>query len=128
MLQHFRPLYALFIVLTTLVIAGKQYLLKWNIDPEVVLMGNILLFVLTFVGLLMQLKAAKNPNPNAIVRAVMAGMGLKMLGVAVAILVYVSMVGKAKNVYGVYVCLGLYLLYTWLEVRLFLAQNKKKHG
>jgi hypothetical protein len=128
MLKHFRPLYILFIIVTTLLIVTRDTLATWKIDKDVVLGGNILLFVFTFIGLLLQLKAIKNPNPNAIVRAVMAGMGLKLLGVAIAVLVYVSMVGKAKNVYGVYVCLVLYLLYTWLEVRLFLSQNKAKHG
>ena len=95
---------------------------------EVVTIANILLFLFTLISLLLQIKAASNANPNAIVRAVMAGMGIKLIGFAVAILVYLSIVGKDKSNTSVYASLGLYMIYTWVEVRLFLKQNPKKNA
>lgn len=128
MLKPYKPLLILFVVINACVLAWKNKLQSIDIKYEVITVANILLFLFTLMSLLMQVKAAANKNPNAIVRAVMAGMGLKLIGFASALLIYIYLAGKEKSVASVYVCLGLYLIYMWLEVRLFLKQNPKKNG
>lgn len=126
--KYTRPLLLFFIIINALAVVGKAQLLSFNIKNEVVIVANLLLFAFTLTSLLMQLKAAGNTNPNAIVRAVMIGMGMKLVGFAVALLVYLSVVGKDRSVNAVYVSLGLYFIYTWIEVRIFLKQNPKKNA
>lgn len=128
MTKPFQPLLFLFLGINILVLLGKEKLGAAGIQFEVVAVANVLLFLFTLIGLLMQIKAASNKNPNAIVRAVMAGMGIKLIGFATALLVYIYLAGKNKSNVSVYVSLGLYLVYTWLEVRLFLKQNPKKNA
>ncbi len=128
MSKPIKPLLLLFLGINALILVAKSRLEGMGIRYEVVTIANILLFLFTLISLLLQIKAASNTNPNAIVRAVMAGMGIKLIGFAVAILVYLSVVGKDKSNTSVYVSLGLYMVYTWVEVRLFLKQNPKKNA
>lgn len=128
MSKHIKPLLLLFLGINALILVAKSRLEEMGMRYEVVTIANILLFLFTLISLLLQIKAASNANPNAIVRAVMAGMGIKLIGFAVAILVYLSIVGKDKSNTSVYASLGLYMIYTWVEVRLFLKQNPKKNA
>lgn len=126
--KKIRPLVLFFLIINALTIVGDKKIAEWGMKQDVLIVANILLFLFSLIGLLLQLSASKNPNPNAIVRAVMAGMGLKLIGFGAALLIYLSMVGKDKSVYSVYASLGLYVIYTWIEVRLFLRQNPKKNA
>jgi hypothetical protein len=126
--KKIRPLVLFFLIVNALAVVGDKQIAAWGMKQDVLIVANILLFVFSLIGLLLQLNASKNPNPNAIVRAVMAGMGLKLIGFAAALLIYLSIVGKDKSVYSIYAALGLYVVYTWMEVRLFLRQNPKKNA
>ncbi len=126
--KKIRPLVLFFLITNALFVVGEKKIIAWGMKQDVLIIANILLFICSLIGLLLQLNASKNPNPNAIVRAVMAGMGLKLIGFAAALLIYLSMVGKDKSVYSIYASLGLYVVYTWIEVRLFLRQNPKKNA
>ena len=126
--KKIRPLVLFFLITNALFVVGDKQISTWGMKQDVLIIANILLFVFSLIGLLLQLNASKSSNPNAIVRAVMAGMGLKLIGFAAALLIYLSMVGKDKSVYSIYAALGLYVIYTWIEVRLFLRQNPKKNA
>ena len=126
--KKIRPLVLFFLIVNALAVVGDKQIAAWGMKQDVLIVANILLFVFSLIGLLLQLNASKNPNPNAIVRAVMAGMWLKLIGFAAALLIYLSIVGKDKSVYSIYAALGLYVVYTWMEVRLFLRQNPKKNA
>lgn len=126
--KKIRPLIIFFLIINALAVLGDKQMVAWGMKQDVLIVANILLFVFSLIGLLLQLNASKNPNPNAIVRAVMAGMGLKLIGFAAALLIYLSIVGQDKSVYSIYAALGLYVVYTWMEVRLFLRQNPKKNA
>jgi hypothetical protein len=56
----------------------------------------------------------------------MAGMGLRLVGIAVAVLLYIKMSGAGISPRSVYAGFAVYPLYTWLEIRLFLKLNVKK--
>lgn len=100
----------------------KLYDINW-----VVLEGaNIVLFAFTFLNVYFQIKNINNPNPGAIIRGVMAGTFLKMLGLAAAAIIYLLAAGPSRNVNGVFVGMGLYIFYTWLEVKILLQLKPKK--
>ncbi len=126
--KKIRPLVLFFLITNAIFVVGEKQIIAWGMKQDVLIIANILLFVFSLIGLLLQLNASRSSNPNAIVRAVMAGMGLKLIGFAAALLIYLSMVGKGKSVYSIYAALGLYVIYTWIEVRLFLRQNPKKNA
>jgi hypothetical protein len=124
--KKIRPLVLFFLIVNALAVVGDKQIAAWGMKQDVLIVANILLFVFSLIGLLLQLNASKNPNPNAIVRAVMAGMGLKLIGFAAALLIYLSIVGKDKSVYSIYAALGLYVVYTWMEVLFFRKEVLRK--
>ncbi len=120
------PIIALFIFVNAAILLGEQELIKYKFVPTVINGANLLLFALTLLGLLSLISAAKDPNPNVLVRTVMAFMGVRLIGLAVILVSYIKMSGAAISPRSVYAGLALYPLYTWLEIKLFLKLNVKK--
>ena len=120
------PITGLFVFVASMIQIGEQELIKYKFVPTVIMSANVLLFVVTLLGLFALINASKNPNPNVLVRTVMMAMGFRLLGVAVAVLLYMKLAGAAISPRSVYAGFALYPLYTWLEIRLFLKLNVKK--
>ena len=120
------PITGLFVFVASMIQIGEQELIKYKFVPTVIMSANLLLFALTLLGLLSLITAAKDPNPNVLVRTVMMAMGFRLLGIAVAVLLYMKLAGAAISPRSVYAGFSLYPLYTWLEIRLFLKLNVKK--
>ena len=120
------PITGLFVFVASMIQIGEQELIKYKFVPTVIMSANVLLFVVTLLGLFALINASKNPNPNVLVRTVMMAMGLRLLGIAVAVLLYMKLAGAGISPRSVYAGFVLYPLYTWLEIRLFLKLNVKK--
>ncbi|MEY3675773.1 MAG: hypothetical protein RJB67_263 [Bacteroidota bacterium] len=120
------PIIALFIFVNAAILLGEQELIKYKFVPTVINGANLLLFALTLLGLLALISAAKDPNPNVLVRTVMAFMGFRLIGLAVILVSYIKMSGAGVSPRSVYAGFALYPIYTWLEIRLFLKLNVKK--
>ncbi|MEY4552858.1 MAG: hypothetical protein RL099_1186 [Bacteroidota bacterium] len=120
------PIIALFIFVNAAILLGEQELIKYKFVPTVINGANLLLFALTLLGLLALISAAKDPNPNVLVRTVMAFMGFRLIGLAVILVSYIKMSGAGISPRSVYAGFALYPIYTWLEIRLFLKLNVKK--
>ena len=103
---------------------GKLAIYKIN---WVVLEGaNAVLFVLTFLNIYFQQKNINNPNQAAVIRGVMAGTFLKLMGLAAAAIIYLVAAGANRSVNAIFVGMGLYIIYTWLEVKISLQMKPKK--
>jgi hypothetical protein len=50
---------------------------------------------------------------------------IKMFACLLATLAYASLAAKQVNRNGIFGCFGLYILYTWLEVRILMQLSKK---
>ena len=120
------PITGLFVFVASMIQIGEQELIKYKFVPTVIMSANVLLFVVTLLGLFALINASKNPNPNVLVRTVMMAMGLRLLGIAVAVLLYMKLAGAGISPRSVYAGFALYPLYTFLEIRLFLKLNVKK--
>ena len=114
-----------FIVAVFLFVSADQLTVK-HINVLVVQVANLLLFSFSTLNIYFQKKNINNPNPNAVIRGVMAGMFLKLFGLAAAAVIYLFAAGENRSVNAVFVGMGLYIIYTWLEVRISLRLNPKK--
>lgn len=121
-----RPLAILLILVTALLLGLRARLAQVGIDVEVVLYANTLLFLATVLNIYFQCKNVNNPNPNAIIRGIMGVMFLKLFVLAAAVLIYLLAAGEGRSVNAVFLGMGLYIVYTWLEVRISLRLNPKK--
>lgn len=120
------PLVGLFLIITGFAIALHVRLTQYKIDIIVVLCANTLLFLFSILNIYFQTKNINNPNPGAVIRGLMAATFLKLMGLAAAALIYLVAAGEGRSVNAVFVGMALYIVYTWLEVRISLRLNPKK--
>ena len=124
--KSFLPIVVIFVILNGFFIAGKTMLARWGVDQEVVIIGNLLLFVISIVSFLLGLRGLKNPNPHAFVRSVYTSMMLKLFICIIAAFIYISMYRDNINKPALFTCMGLYLLYTFVEVSILTKLLKGK--
>lgn len=125
-LRLIRPL-VLFYFFTSAFIAILQHRLwLYKIDVGVVVIANLFLFIVSLVNIYFQWKNINNPNPNAVIRGVMAATFLKLFVLGAAAIIYLLAAGEKRSVNAVFVGMGLYIFYTWLEVKISLRLNPKK--
>ncbi|MGZ5286885.1 MAG: hypothetical protein ACXWV0_06120 [Flavisolibacter sp.] len=120
------PVILVFIILNALFIAGRSPLEKWGADQTVLILGNTFIFLITLVSFFIARRGLKNPNPNVFMRSVMGSIMIKMLLVVILAFIYISMYKKGINKPALFTCMGLYLVYTFIEVRSLMNLLKQK--
>jgi hypothetical protein len=125
-LKSFLPILLIFIVLNALLLVFRARLAEWNIDADVLLIANLLLFVITLISFLLALRGLKNPNPHAFVRSVYGSMIIKLFAGMIAATIYISIYQKGLNKPALFGSMGLYLLYTFTEVSVLTRLLRQK--
>ena len=125
-LKGFLPVIIFFIALNGFFISGKNMLSRWGVDQEVVIYGNLLLFLITLFSWLLAQRGLKNPNPHAFIRSVYMSVMLKLFVCMIAAFIYISINKARLNKPGLFTCMGLYLVYTFLEISLLMKLLKQK--
>lgn len=114
-----RPLFIivlLFIALNAFFISGKTILARWGADQNVLIIGNLVLFLITLISTLIAIRNLNSTNPHAFVRGVYGSITIKLFACMIAALVYIAIYKKDLNKPALFTLMGLYLLYTFLEV------------
>lgn len=124
----FLPLVVLMLLVNVLAVLLSSSLQQKQIDKLVVICANTLLFVICASSLYMQVKSLNNSNPHAMVRGVMGSVVLKLFVLGTAAFIYLYAAGENKSVNALFISMGLYIVYTWLEVRIAMRLNSPKHG
>ena len=106
--------------------ATKSLLSKWGVDQTVVVIGNLILFLVTSVSFAISYRGLKSANPNAFVRSVYGSVMIKFFVFAIAAFIYIQSAKAAVNKPGLFICMGLYLVYTFLEVSALTKMLRKK--
>lgn len=120
------PVVFFFIALNGFFISGKNMLARWGVDQDVMIIGNLLLFIITLLSFLLAQKGLKNPNPHAFVRSVYSSMMIKLFICIIAAFIYISMYRDNLNKPALFTCMGLYLVYTFMEVSILMKLLKEK--
>ena len=114
--KAFIPTALVFIILTALIISGKTFLQSRGFDIEFLLYANGFLFVLSIGAYILQHRGLQSANPEVFVRSVYASMMFKMFITMVAVLIYVVMLRDKINKPGLFTAMGMYVVYTVVEV------------
>ncbi|MBA2330971.1 MAG: hypothetical protein M3413_11265 [Bacteroidota bacterium] len=120
------PLAVLFIVLNGFFISGKNLLNKWGTDQDVLIIGNLFLMIITLFSYLIASRGLKSENTHAFVRAVYSSILIKLFITLIAAFVYISVYRKELNKPAFFTLMGLYLLYSFIEVKTLTRQLKEK--
>jgi hypothetical protein len=127
-IKAFGPVLLIFIFTTALFIVAKSTFTGWGIDTNVLLIGNVLLFLAAAAGYYLYTRSMHSKNPHAIVRTVYGSIMAKMMIVLISAFIYFSAYGKNVNKGAVFGCMFLYLLYTFVEVAILMKLSKQnKH-
>jgi uncharacterized membrane protein len=119
------PLFFLFVIVNSIVLWYQKDLDARKIDAMVVFASNCLLFILSVLSLAMHTRTVDKKNPNAAIRGILAATLLKLMVLGAAALAYLFFAGTSRSVYAVFVGMFLYIIYTFLEVRIASKPNQK---
>jgi hypothetical protein len=122
------PLVLFFCITTVLLMAGKTLLEGWGVDQPLLVAGNMLLFTVSLISLLLYQRAMAHPTTMGFLRNTYSGLFLKLLVCAVAAIVYVLLHKEHVNKPGLFACVFLYFVYTLLEMRSLMQWNKARRN
>ena len=127
--KGFLPILMLFVITNSFFFSGKNILARWHADQDVLIVGNILLFGITLISFFLAQRGMNHSNPNVFIRAVYASVMIKLFVCMIAAFVYISINKTGLNKPALFTCMGLYLLYTFMEVGALMKMLKRKsHG
>jgi hypothetical protein len=124
--RSFLPIVLTFILVSVLALAVPSVLAAWKVDHAVLLGGNGLLFLLTALSFYLYARGLRNDNVQAFLRVMYGSMLIKFVGCLLAVLIYALVSRQGVNRNGIFGCLIVYMLYTFLEVRALLQLSKSK--
>jgi hypothetical protein len=110
------PLLILFVFLNTFFLLGKGFLNKQGIDHEVLIGGNLILFIATALSFYISQRSLTSTNPGSSVGSLYGSFMVKFFIIAIAAFVYIMAAKKNLNKPALFICMGLYLVYTIVEV------------
>ena len=122
-----RPLALVIIFTNAFFVAAKSLLEKWGVDQTVVIIGSLILIVVTLLSFWLSRRALKADNPQVFVRTMYTNFMIKLFVCIAAAFIYFSLAKPNINKPGLFVCMGLYAVYTVVEVSSLtkLLRNKK---
>lgn len=95
-------------------------------DLIMLIAGNAVLAILSVVAYVMVNNALKNPNPNAFIRAKMAGTMLRIFISIAGIVSFAYLKGKTPATKPtIFLLLGMYVIYTILEAAVLSKKGRK---
>jgi hypothetical protein len=115
-----------FILLNALFLTGRNWLVKKGFDPDVLIIGNMLLFIVLLISFIITQRSLKSENPNAFVRAMYGSFIIKFFVLALAAFIYIIITKQNVNKPALIACMGLYIVYTVFEVSSLMRLLKQK--
>jgi hypothetical protein len=119
------PVIVFFIITNSLFLSLRSRFERWDTDTDVLIIGNVVLFIATLISFYLYNKSMSTKNAHAIVRMVYAGVLSKMMICLVGIFIYIIIAGKGVNKGGIFGCMFLYIVYSVIEVAALLKLSKQ---
>ena len=123
--RSFLPILFIFLISNALLLTGQSLAASWNIDIDVMIISNLILFVATGISFYFYNKAIRNNNVQAFLRMIYSAMFIKMLICLFAAFIYISSAGKAVNKGAIFASMFLYFLYMFVEIAILMKLSKQ---
>src|SRR4051812_12706787 len=120
------PMLVIFVLLNAFFISARGWLEKKGVDQEVLIVGNLIVFAILLLSFFITQRSLTADNPNAFVRAVYGSFIIKFFVLAIAAFVYIMITKEKVNKPALISCMGLYLVYTFLEISALLRLLKER--
>ena len=126
MQKKYVPVIVLFILINGMVIIFKSLLQLNGFEIGFLLIANVVLFILSLSGFFIQVKGLKSSNINAFIRSIYVSLLLKMIIIMIAVIVYLFVNGGKVNKPSLFTSMGIYFLYTSIEVAQLMKIARRK--
>lgn len=126
LIRTFLPLVIIFLVVSAVTLLIPQRLSHWSIDPDVLLIGNIILFIATVISFLFYRRSLTNNHAPFFMRMIYSAMFAKMMICMVSAFLYIVSYQKNVSKGGIFACMFLYFVYTFVELAVVLKLSKDK--
>jgi hypothetical protein len=123
--RAFVPIVIIFVVTTLIFVLVPSLDFLWNMSKIVMLAGNAVLFVATFISFYLFSRSLGNNNVHAFLRMIYGGMFAKMLICLFAALIYIMIVKKGVSKGAIFGCMFLYFVYTFVEISIIMKLSRK---
>lgn len=124
-LRAFVPIIVIYIVSTVLFIVAPSLDFLWQMDKTVMIAGNTILFIATFISFYLYLRSLANNNVHAFLRMIYGGMFAKMLICLFAALIYIMIAKKDVSKGAIFGLMFLYFVYTFTEISIIMKLSRK---
>lgn len=122
------PLVVVFLITAILILIFRNALEQLGFSWEVLSGGNLFLYIITVISLHLLVKGMDAQNTAAFMRNAYSGIMLKLFACAGAAFIYILVAGKEINKPALFGCMGLYIIYTYIEISTILKQNSVKRN
>jgi hypothetical protein len=120
-----QPLVLLFLIIAALILFFREFLAGKGIDWQVISGGNLIIYIITITSLHLLNKGLKAENTSKFLGNALGGIFLKLMACAIAAFIYIFIFGKSLNKPAFFICMGLYLVYTFVEMKIILKESKQ---
>ena len=125
-LRPLLPLTGVFLIVAAISFTGLELLNHFGLNGKVLGIGNTIVYLATVLSYFLGLRGLGSANPHAFVRSVYVSIMLKFFICLHAALIYIITYRSNINKPAIFVCMGLYLVYTFIEVRILMEKLKEK--
>ncbi|MFZ9331277.1 MAG: hypothetical protein ACO23W_02385 [Chitinophagaceae bacterium] len=115
--QPLRPVIWLFLLVNIFTAVFYSTFISIETDPDVLLIGNAYICILTLVSYWFMSTGAKSKSTVKFTSSVYGSFLIKMVLSILIVVLYSKLAGKKMNSNGIIGCLFIYLIYMFLEVR-----------
>ena len=124
--RSFRPLLFVFLLTAMLLLAARWWVYDWGWSGRIDALsaGNLILFLATVLSFYLYSRALNNNNIQFFLRMMYSSLLIKMMICLGAALLYIYLAGKAVSKATILGCFGLYILYTFVEVKVLMRLSK----
>jgi FtsH-binding integral membrane protein len=120
------PLVFVFAFITAFCLTGRNWLTDYQLEPDVIIIGNLVLFAVSITAFWLTSRSFRSGNPQAFVRAMYGSFMVKFFVVAIVAFIYIIAVKKNVSKPSLAACGILYIVYTVLETRALTRLLKQK--
>jgi hypothetical protein len=124
--RNFLPAIILFLLLNSGFLVMTKNLEEWGFNYPVLLIGNLVVFAISFLSYYMAVRGLSTKNNHAFFRWVYGSVMLKLFLLAGVAFIYIMMNKKEVNKPALFFCMGMYIIYTFIEVSALMKVNKQK--
>jgi hypothetical protein len=127
--KYWLALIILFGILNCVFIVMESWFDKKGVDTDVLIIGNLTLFIATALSFYVYIKSMKTSSSGSALRGMYGSFMIKFFMCLVAVVTYLMIYKKNVNKPALIICMGLYIIYTAIEVTALQKMlRRKKNG